>query len=154
VSDTLPWARQINGVSPNTDGEDLLVKIDAQVIAMTTALTRFGSLCRAFRSSRDRTMGEQAAALGCAIYQISDLETGRAQPTNDYIDSLSHWLNLEASECLALKKRSKSNVVSLRNARSFSNNSNSMRLFRRISRMDSTEIRRFRTKIQDEAKNE
>ena len=121
---------------------------------MASALTRFGMLCRALRSSHDRTMGEQAAALECAVHYVSDIETGRLPPTGEYIDAFSRWLDLEASQSEALKKRSKSNVISLRNARSSSNNSNSIRLFRKISKMDSIQIRRFRTKIQGEAENE
>src|SRR5271156_934211 len=117
-------------------------------MAMASALTRFGMLCRALRSAHDRTMGEQAAALGCTVHNVSDIETGRTPPTSEYIDAFSRWLNLETPQSEALKKRSKSNIVSLRNAGSTSGNSNSMRLFRKVSRMDSSQIRHFRIKMQ------
>src|SRR5580704_11318575 len=123
-------------------------------MAMASALTRFGMLCSALRISHGRTMGQQAAALGCAVHHVSDIETGRALPTGDYIDAFSRWLNLGGSQYEALKKRSKSNVLSLRTAGSSSNNSTSMRLFRKVSKMDSVQIRHFRTKIQGEAGNE
>jgi hypothetical protein len=99
-------------------------------------------------------MGQQAIALGCAVHHVSNIETGRILPTAEYIDAFSRWLNLEGSQYEALKKRNKSNVTSLRNAGSSSNNSTSMRLFRKVSKMDSDQIRRFRTKIQGEAENE
>ena len=120
---------------------------------MASALTRFGILSRALRNSHDRTMGQQAAALGCAVHYVSDVETGRSPPTDEYIDAFSRWLNLEESQREALKRRNKINVISLRNG-STSNKSYSMRLFRKISKMDSNQIRGFRIKMQGEAEDE
>ncbi len=115
------------------------VAAELESTTMSSALTRFGILSRAIRSSHDRSMGEQAEALGCAVHSISDIETGKTSPSDEYIESFCRWLDLPKSQLDALKKRSKSNVVNLKGG-SFSNNSSSMRLFRKISKMDSTQI--------------
>jgi hypothetical protein len=98
-------------------------------------------------------MGQQAADLGCAVHHVSDIETGRIPATEEYIEAFSRWLNLEESQRVSLRRRNKINVTVLRNG-STGNQSNSMRLFRKISKMDSNQIRGFRIKMQGEAENE
>jgi len=121
---------------------------------MASALTRFGLLCRELRSAQNRSMGDQAKEWGCHVHYVSSVETGKIAPSDEYIEKFSRWLNLNDAQCQSLKKRSKRNVVELRQRFSTSNQSNSMRLFRKISKMDPTQIRNFRTKIQGEAEND
>jgi hypothetical protein len=48
-------------------------------------------------------MGEQAIALGCPVHNVSDIETGKIPPSNEYIEAFTRWLNLEGSQAEALK---------------------------------------------------
>jgi transcriptional regulator with XRE-family HTH domain len=121
---------------------------------MASALTRFGLLCRDLRGSQDRTMGDQAEALQCDVCYISAVETGRTPPSDEYVEKFGRWLNLEDSQYQTLKKRSKATVIDMRHRFSTSNRSNSMRLFRKISKMDPSQIRNFRRKIEGEAEND
>lgn len=118
---------------------------------MASALTRFGHHCRGLRTACGKDMGAQAEALGCAVYEISSIETGRIAPSTEYLAKLGKWLNLNDRQYDELVKRARSNVIDFRTRGSFSNNSSSMRLFRRISRMGSNQIRRYRKKIDDGA---
>ena len=121
---------------------------------MASALTRFGHYCRELRTTNSKDMGAQAEALGCAVHYISSIETGRIAPPSDYVEKLGKWLRLDHRQVDELIKRTRSNVIEFRNRGSVSNNSSSMRLFRRISKMDSNQIRKFRRKIDDEASDD
>lgn len=101
-----------------------------------------------------KTMGDQARALGCNAYEISSIETGQTEPTAEYLKKLSDWLDLDDAQYKALLKRSENNVIDMRQRFSTSNKSTSMRLFRKISKMDPTQIREFRKKIHGEADND
>jgi transcriptional regulator with XRE-family HTH domain len=99
-------------------------------------------------------MGDQAKAMGCEVHYISAIETGKIAPTIEYIESIRDWLRLDDTQYKALVKRSKSSVIDLRNRSSNGNQSSSMRLFRKISKMDPTQIRCFGKKIHGEAEND
>jgi len=99
-------------------------------------------------------MGDQAVAMKCEVYYVSGVETGKIVPPAEYIEKFRQWLQLDDSQYNALKKRSKSNVIDLRQRFSTSNQSSSIRLFRKISKMDPMQIRRLRPEVQDEAKND
>jgi transcriptional regulator with XRE-family HTH domain len=118
---------------------------------MTNALTRFGQRCRDLRTSRNRTMGDQADAFICSTYFISSIETGRQQPSDEYIQNFRVWLHLTDREHNDLVGRLRSNVVKF--PKFTTTNSASMRLFRKISKMNPGEIRKFR-KISYEAKDD
>jgi transcriptional regulator with XRE-family HTH domain len=118
---------------------------------MANTLTRFGQYCRALRTSRDLTMGDQARAFDCPIHSISSIEAGRETPTDKYIERFRKWLDLDETQYSDLIKRTRSNVVELRRKRSYTNNSTSMRLFRKISKMSPDQIRSFGTQIEGEA---
>jgi hypothetical protein len=118
---------------------------------MASALTRFGLYCRDLRTTHNKDMGAQAEALGFEVSHISSIETGRIAPPAGYATRLAKWLNLDQRQFDELVKRTPGNVIPFRNRGSVSNNSSSMRLFRRVSKMDSDQIRRFRRKIDDEA---
>jgi transcriptional regulator with XRE-family HTH domain len=121
---------------------------------MACALTRFGRLCRDLRHSKNQSMGDQAAVLECEVHYVSPVETGKIEPTSEYIEKFSRWLQLDHIQYDSLKKRSKANVLDLRQRFSTSNSSTSMRLFRKVSKMGPTQIRRLGTKIQGEAEND
>jgi transcriptional regulator with XRE-family HTH domain len=121
---------------------------------MACALTRFGLLCRELRGLQNRSMGDQAKALDCDVHYVSAIETGKIAPPDEYIEKIGHWLNLNHSQCETLKKRNKANIIDLRPRFSTSNQSNSMRLFRKVSKMGPSQIRDFRTKMQGEAEND
>jgi transcriptional regulator with XRE-family HTH domain len=108
---------------------------------MTSALSRFGQHCRNLRMSRTLTMGEQADALACTIPHISAVETGRLAPSEEYLDKFSDWLQLDSGERRILLSRTNSNVIPL--PKFITNNSASMRLFRKISKMAPCDIREF-----------
>ncbi len=99
-------------------------------------------------------MGDQAEALGCAVHLISAIETGRVAPTADYLESFRSWLALDDAQYKSLLRRSKNNVVELRHKFSAGEKSSSMRLFRKISKMDPAQIRYFGKKIHGEAEND
>jgi len=121
---------------------------------MASVLTRFGLLCRELRTSQNRSMGDQATALKCDVHYVSAIETGRIAPPEEYIEEFGRLLNLDNTQYASLRKRSKTNVIDLRQKFSTSNQSSSMRLIRKVSKMDPSQIRNFRTKIKGEAENE
>ncbi|MGP0090600.1 MAG: helix-turn-helix domain-containing protein [Xanthobacteraceae bacterium] len=121
---------------------------------MTHALTRFGRHCRDLRLARDKTMGDQADVLRCEINYISSVETGRLLPTEQYLRALRSWLNLSAQEYTELLKRTRASVIQFPTSKHVAKNSSSMRLFRKISRMNPGEIRNIRKKQPDEAKTD
>jgi transcriptional regulator with XRE-family HTH domain len=88
------------------------------------------------------TMGDQADALGCSITYISSIETGRLSPSEEYLQKFSHWLDLSPQEHRALLGRTRNNVISF--PKFITNNSASMRLFRKISKMNPCDIRKFK----------
>jgi transcriptional regulator with XRE-family HTH domain len=117
---------------------------------MASALSRFGHHCRGLRTSCGKDMGAQAEALGCEVHEISSIETGRIAPSGEYLEKFRRWLNLNDRQFDELKKRAHNNVIDFRTRGSVTNNSTAMRLFRRISKMRSNQIRRYRKKIDDE----
>jgi hypothetical protein len=121
---------------------------------MASALTRFGQICRDIRIKHGKSMGDQAEALACEVHYISSIETGKVAPPPRYIEGLKSWLNLDHHEYLELMKRGQGNVIPFPARHMGGNNSTSMRLFRKISRMDPTSIRSFREKLADEAKDD
>lgn len=121
---------------------------------MSHALTRFGLLCRDLRSSRRLSMADQAIALHCSVHFISAIETGKITACNDYVNKLANWLHLNEKEYNSLKKRSKASVINLQEQFSKSNQSTSMRLFRKVSKMDPSQIRNLRRKITGEERND
>jgi transcriptional regulator with XRE-family HTH domain len=122
-------------------------------MAMACALTRFGLLCRDLRISKNKNMGDQAAAMSCPVHYISSVETGKIDPTVEYIETFCRWLELDDAQRETLRKRNLSSVVNLRRF-SKSNQSTSMRLFRKVSKMGPLEIRQLKPKLQDEARND
>jgi hypothetical protein len=116
---------------------------------MASALTRFGQICREIRASHHKNMGDQAEALGCEVHHISAIEMGKIAASDQYVEKLRMWLNLTDQQYGELQRRRRSNVIAFPTRHSGSNNSSSMRLFRRISKMDPMEIRNFRKKIED-----
>ena len=115
---------------------------------MAGALTRFGVLCRSLRAQNNQGMGDQARAFQCEVLHISAIETGRTEPTDEYIEKFRNWLALENGEHHLLIKRGKSNVSALSPRFSTRNDSGSMRLFRKISKLDPNQIREFRKKVE------
>jgi transcriptional regulator with XRE-family HTH domain len=118
---------------------------------MANTLTRFGQYCRALRTSHEMTMADQALAFDCPVSLISSIESGRENPPREYLDHFRKWLNLNDSQHSDLIKRTRSNVVALRQLRSAANNTTSMRLFRKISKMSPEQIRSFRKQVEGEA---
>lgn len=99
-------------------------------------------------------MGDQAAALRCEVHHVSGVEIGKIPATDEYIEKFCRWLGLDESHKSELKKRSKSSVIVLKDRISNSNQSSSMRLFRKVSKMKPSQIRRLRPKSQVEAEND
>src|SRR5262245_56518228 len=121
---------------------------------MATALTRFGQYCRDLRIAKNKSMGDQAEAFRCDVHYISSVEVGKTKPHDGYVDKFRDWLHLNETQHADLLKRAKSNVVEFRQRVSTSNNSQSMRLFRKVSQMDPNQIRKFREKIKGEAEDD
>jgi hypothetical protein len=99
-------------------------------------------------------MGDQADAFGCAIHFISSIETGRMAPPEKYVERFRDWLSLSGDQYRDLIKRTHGNVIDLQHLKFTRNNSKSMRLFRKISKMKPGQIRSFRRKPQREAKDD
>jgi transcriptional regulator with XRE-family HTH domain len=117
---------------------------------MAPALTRLGQICRDFRTQANKTMGDQADYFGCPIHLISAIEVGKEAPPHAYLEKFSQWLNLNEEQNRELVKRAPTNIIQFPTRGSVSNNSRSMRLFRKISKMDPSQIRGFRKKIKCE----
>ena len=64
---------------------------------MAKELGLFGLVCRQLRSSRGRTMADQAKAFDCSPSFISQIETGRRPVPEDYVRRLAEWLYLPES---------------------------------------------------------
>jgi hypothetical protein len=110
---------------------------------MTSALTRFGKHCRDLRSVHGKTMGDQADALGCAVHFISEIESGKIAANDKYVCKFRDWLGLSDQQYRDLMKKRGSDVIQFPPVKFIRNNSNSMRLFRKISKMNPSEIRGF-----------
>lgn len=113
---------------------------------MANALTKFGQLCRDLRSQHDKSMGDQADAFGCLPYEISAIEVGKTRPEREYIAKFVNWLRLSEHQRRDLEKRIGSNVIPFLRAQSGGDRSTSMRLFRKISKMNPGEIRGIKKK--------
>lgn len=111
---------------------------------MSTVLSRFGARCRALRTSRRLTMGDQADFMGLSVHEISAVECGLQTPTEDYLERFQKWVGFDQSELADLKKTIRSNVVELTRIKSTGNNGRSIRLFRKISNMNPDQIRGFK----------
>lgn len=121
---------------------------------MACALTTFGKHCRELRVAKNQTMGDQAKALSCDVHHISSIETAKLTPNSEYLEKIRQWLLLDDKEFAILKRRTKSNIVNMKPVFSTSNNSTSMRLFQKISKLEPDQIRKFRTKIEGEVEDD
>ncbi len=110
---------------------------------MASALTRFGQHCRELRSRREMTLGDQADALGCQPSEISSIEMGNSPLPPHYSKRLITWLHLDEQEQRELLKKIESTVVAFPRRTTGGDKTNSMRLFRKISKMRPNEIRSF-----------
>ncbi len=110
---------------------------------MASALTRFGQHCRELRSRREKTLGDQADALGCQPCDISSIEMGHSPVPLQYSHKLIAWLRLTEQEQRDLLRKIESNVVSFPRHAAGGDKTSSMRLFRKISKMRPNEIRTF-----------
>ena len=120
---------------------------------MASALTRFGGLCRDLRSSRNKTMREQSEATGYEVTYISAIEAGGQRPTEEYVESFRNWLNLGEREAAEISKR-RSSVVAFPSVKHVAKNSASIRLFRKISKMQPDEIRKMTKRRESEANDD
>lgn len=118
---------------------------------MASALTRLGQHCRELRSQRGLTIGDQADALGSEPYEISEIETGKASPPSLYFQKFGNWLRLTDQEYRELLRKVESNVIAFRRDQPGGARTTSMKLFRKISKMNPSEIRGFRKKPPPEA---
>jgi transcriptional regulator with XRE-family HTH domain len=115
---------------------------------MAGTLTKFGVLCRSLRLQNAKNMADQARVFGCEVQYISSIESGKIDPTEDYIEKFRAWLDISRIEYQLLVRRGKSNVISLTPRFSTRNNSTSMRLFRKVSKLDPNQIRAFKKQIE------
>ena len=118
---------------------------------MASSLTRLGQYCRDLRSSQDKTLGDQADALGYQPCEISSIEMGVSAPPSQYPQKLIHWLQLNEQEQRELLKRLETNVVAFSRRGIGGPRTSSMRLFRKISKMRPSDIRGFGRKSAPEA---
>jgi hypothetical protein len=121
---------------------------------MANALTRFGQYCRDLRSVHHKTMGDQADALGHDISYISLIETGAQTPSQSYVDQFQNWLKLDGRQAADLRRRTRASIIQFPSTKYVSKNSRSLRLCRKISEMNPSEIRNFRKKDDNGAKDD
>lgn len=121
---------------------------------MTTVLSRFGQRCRELRLAKGLTMGDQAQHTGSSISEISSIECGLRTPSERYLESFRGWMKLDHDEFRYLKRRIRSNVVELNRIKVLGEKGRSMRLFRKISKMNPDQIRAFNRPPDSGAKNE
>lgn len=121
---------------------------------MTTVLSRFGQRCRDLRLANNFTMGDQARHLDCSVSEISSIECGSRTPSNRYLESFREWMKLEDDEFRDLKKKIRSNVVELNRIKTSGEKGRSMRLFRKISKMNPDQIRAFNKPPDNGARND
>lgn len=110
---------------------------------MATVLSRFGQRCRDLRLAKSATMGDQAKHMGCSVSEISLIECGSRTPSETYLAKFREWTQLDDDEFTDLKRRIRSNVVELNRTKTLGENGRSMRLFRKISKMNPDQIRAF-----------
>lgn len=110
---------------------------------MSTVLSRFGQRCRDLRIAKKLTMGDQAKFIGCSVSEISLIECGSRTPPDDYLDKFRELVTLDDEEFRDLKRRIRSNVIELNRIKTLGENGRSMRLFRKISKMNPDQIRAF-----------
>jgi transcriptional regulator with XRE-family HTH domain len=111
---------------------------------MTTVLSRFGQRCRDLRLAKGLTMGDQAKQIGCSVNEISSIECGSRTPPDTYLENFRRWMKLDDEEFRDLKRKIRSNVVELNRVKTLGEGGRSMRLFRKISRMNPDQIRAFK----------
>jgi transcriptional regulator with XRE-family HTH domain len=121
---------------------------------MTTVLSRFGQRCRELRLAKGLTMGDQAKHVGCSVNAISSIECGSRTPSDSYLESFRAWMKLDDDEFRDLKRRIRSNVVELNRIRTLGEKGRSMRLFRKISKMNPDQIRAFNKPPDSGARND
>lgn len=113
---------------------------------MANALTKFGQRCRDLRSRYNKSIGDQADAFACQPHEISAVETGKTLAPDLYAQKFVDWLGLNDQEKRDLLKRIDSNVISFPGPKGGGDKSTSMRLFRKISKMNPSEIRGIKKK--------
>jgi transcriptional regulator with XRE-family HTH domain len=121
---------------------------------MTTVLSRFGQRCRDLRSAKDFTMDDQARHIGCSVNEISSIECGSRTPSDSYLESFREWIKLDTEEFRDLKRKIRSNVVELNRVKTLGEKGRSMRLFRKISKMNPNQIRAFNKPPDSGARND
>ena len=121
---------------------------------MTTVLSRFGLRCRDLRLARGFTMGDQAQRTGYSVDEISSLECGSGTPSDMYLQTFRDWMRLDEDEFRDLKRKIRSNVIELSRIKSMGEKGRTMRLFRKISKMDPDQIRAFNRPPDSGARNE
>jgi transcriptional regulator with XRE-family HTH domain len=119
-----------------------------------TVLSRFGQRCRDLRIARGFAMGDQAERIGCSVSEISAIECGARTPSDGYLESFREWMNLDDDEFRDLKKKIRSNVVELNRIKTLGEKGRSMRLFRKISKMNPDQIRAFNKPPDSGARND
>jgi hypothetical protein len=98
-------------------------------------------------------MCEQAQATGYEVTYISAVEAGGQRPTDEYVESFRNWLGLGEREVTELNKRI-SAVVTFPGVKHVTKNSASIRLFRKISKMQPDEIRKMAKRRASEANDD
>jgi transcriptional regulator with XRE-family HTH domain len=99
-------------------------------------------------------MGDQAKRIGCSVTDISLIECGSRTPSDEYLEGFRVWMEMDDEDFRYLKKKIRSNVVELNRIRSLGENGRTMRLFRKISKMNPDEIRAFTRPPDSGARNE
>jgi hypothetical protein len=89
------------------------------------------------------TIGDQADVFGAEPHEISAIETGKSSPPPHYSQKLINWLNLNEQEQRDLLRKAEGNVVVLSRSTAGGDKTNAMKLFRKISKMNPSEIRGF-----------
>jgi transcriptional regulator with XRE-family HTH domain len=121
---------------------------------MTTVLSRFGQRCRELRLAQGMTMGDQAKQIGCSVNEISSIECGSRTPSDNYLQTFRDWMKLDDDEFRDLKRKIRSNVIELNRIKTLGEKGRSMRLFRKISKMNPDQIRAFNRPPDSGAPNE
>jgi transcriptional regulator with XRE-family HTH domain len=70
-----------------------------------SALTPFGLKCRELRLGADRRVIEHADALSITAAEITDYETGREVPSEEYIRATAYWLKIRPEDLEVLLRR-------------------------------------------------
>jgi transcriptional regulator with XRE-family HTH domain len=112
------------------------------------ALNHFGQLARQLRAAKGLTMADQAERLNCSPSQISELETGNTRPSIQFVKQFADWIGADLLEEQSLVKAVTivGNVVALDSVRK---SKSQKRLYRRLNKLSPSEIRAFRSKIEE-----